>query len=130
MPFIEPKEFSDSWAYDLHKDVIRRGEIRDEEVISQSIEMILATSYNERLFNLSFGSPLWTQMFENMNKSTAEDLLNGCIAAIKRWEDRIRLLENSASITVFTDQNAIRLSLPYIILRNGKTAVWEKKIFA
>jgi len=129
MPFLD-QQYEDNWAYDIDKNFKSRGELRDEKVISQSIEMILATSYGERLFNPNFGSPLWAQLFENMNENTGEELLNGCINAIKRWEDRIQLLEDEASITVFIDQNAIRLSLPYVILRSGKTAVWEKKIFA
>jgi len=129
MAFIEPKQYSENWAIDLHKNVNRMGEIRNGDVISQSIEMILATSPGERLFNPNFGSPLWSYLFENLDKNTALELMRECCKAIKRWEDRIYVIEDQASIIIYTDENAIRLSIPYIIRRSGLKAVWEKKIF-
>jgi len=128
MPIL-PKEYSEHWAYDISKNIISKGEVWDEDAVKQSIEMIVATYFGERLFNLPFGSPVWGKLFETMTPNDGENLLNGVAAAIKRWEDRVRLIEADMRVINKTDDNSITLVIPYIIKRSGKSSIWQKKIF-
>jgi len=122
------KEYSDNYAYDLSRKVITKGEIWDDDVIKQSVESIVATYFGERLFNLKFGSPLWGRLFENMTPSDGESILNGVSNAIKRWEDRVRLIENEMRLTS-GDDNSLILIIPFVIKRTGKKSIWQKKIY-
>jgi len=122
------KNYRDNFAYDLHKNVQRYGEVKDTDAISQSIEMILTTIPGERIFNESFGSrvPLYT--FELMNERTGEDLLNDAIAAIKKWEDRVEILEAQCKLVIQPNDNAVQISIPYVIKKNNIVSVFQKKI--
>jgi phage baseplate assembly protein W len=126
---VNSKEYSEHWAYDISKNVISQGELYDDDVIKQSIEMIVATYFGERLFNLGFGSPVWGRIFEKMSPNDGENLLNGIAAAIKKWENRVLLNEPQMRVVMKTDENTISLSIPYTIKRSGKGSIWQKKIF-
>jgi phage baseplate assembly protein W len=126
---IVPKEYSENWAYDISKKVISKGEIWNDDVIAQSIELIVATYFGERLFNLSFGSPVYGKLFETISISDGENLLNGVATAIKKWEDRVYLIEQQMRVKVDVDNNSITLLIPYIIKRSGKSSIWQKRIF-
>ena len=125
---INKQLFSDHYAYDISKNVLSKGEIHDTDVLSQSIEMILTTMFNERLFNTSFGSVLPSYLFEYINENSGEKLLDDIITVIHKWEDRIIVIGGSSSLQILADQYAIILTLPYYIKRNGITSVFKKKI--
>ena len=116
------------YAYDLSKKVLTRGEAHNEEAINISIENILSTSYGERIFNLGFGSPLASVMFENLNPASGNLLISKIIESIERWEDRIRIQRNIVTIQVIVDQNMLVLSIPYSIIQNNMTGTFKKKI--
>lgn len=118
----------DRWAYDLSNKPITKGEIWDTDVINQSIENILSTTFGERLFNPNFGSPLTAYLFEGITQENGERLLDSVIESIKRWEDRVYILENQARLFVSQDTNEIRLYLPYRIKRNNIVSNFDKKI--
>lgn len=125
---VNIREFSDHYAYDISKNVLSKGEINDIDVLSQSIEMILTTMFNERLFNPSFGSVLPSYLFDFINENSGEKLLDDVIAAVHQWEDRIIIIGGQASLQILADEYAIILTLPYYIKRNGITSVFKKKI--
>ena len=125
---VNVKKYSDHYAYDISKNVLSKGEIYDTDVLSQSIEMILTTMFNERLFNTSFGSVLPSYLFDFINESSGEKLLDDIITAIHQWEDRIIVIAGSASLQILNDENAIILMLPYYIKQNGITGTFKKKI--
>lgn len=127
MPYLD-KEYTENWAYDLHKNVKTRGELWDDDVVKQSIEMIVATMLGERLFNHRFGSRVFASLFEGMTPGLGEEILDSVIDAIKTWEDRAIVIESEAELIVYQDDNSIVLKIPYQILRSGKSGVWEKKI--
>ncbi len=127
MPIIT-KNFKDHFAYDLSKNIITKGEIWDDDVIKQSIEMILATHFGERIFNPNFGSELPFFLFENLTESTGEQLLTSIINSIKRWEDRVEVLENQCRMILYPDQNSISLTIAYRIKKNNIVSRFEKKI--
>ena len=70
------KENSDNFAYDMDKNARKGGEVVNEDAINVSIENILLTGYGERIFLPDFGSPLNRVIFETLNESTAERLLD------------------------------------------------------
>lgn len=125
---VNVKKFSDHYAYDISKNILSKGEIYDTDVLSQSIEMILTTMFNDRLFNTSFGSILPSYLFDFINENSGEKLLDDVIAAIHRWDDRIIVISNSATLQILNDQYAIILTLPYYIKQNGNTSIFKKKI--
>ena len=125
---INVKLYSDPFAYDISKNVISQGEIHDKDVLSQSIEMILCTMFNERLFNPSFGSVLSSYLFDFINETSGEKLLDDIIEAIKRWENRVTIIESQAALQILDDQHAIILTLPYVINQRNTPGVFKKKL--
>lgn len=125
---VNVKQFSDNWAYDISKNVLSKGEIYNNDVIKQSIELILATMFNERLFNLTFGSSLGSYFFHFINKKSGETLLDSIISAINTWENRVQIISQNANLQILNDQEAIIISLPYIIKQNGVGDTFKKKI--
>ena len=57
----------DSEYYDLNAD-LRDVEVWNKSALDQMIEMVIVTEPHERLFNLSFGSPLYQVLFDNFNQ--------------------------------------------------------------
>ena len=117
-----------NFAYDLHKDVLTKGEATDEEAIGISIENILSTAFGERVFNPYFGSVLPFQLFENITEENGEDLLDKLIEAVETWETRITIVKDKAHLGLLTDENAMTLYLPYIVKSSGVTSRFNKKI--
>lgn len=124
------RNISERWAYDIDKNPIDQGEIWDADVINQSIEMILGTYFGERLFVPSFGFGVEQRMFEVFNPEDAESLLDDIANAIKRWEDRVILVESKMRIIADVDRNFIVLVVPYIIKRTNISSVFKKKIYS
>lgn len=122
------EETSKFWAYDISKKVMTKGELTDEQAISQSIEMILATSFGERLFNPYFGSTLPLQLFENFHKKDAETLVNQILDAIELWEDRVVVDRKNTRMKFYSGDNVLDISIPYYIPRKQVTSVFNKKI--
>lgn len=119
----------DKWASDLDIDIIKNGEIFDVNVINRSIELILGTTYGERLFNPSFGCGLQLRLFEGITTTNAESILDEAIEAIKRWEDRILILQSSSKIILDMSNNSITLVIPYIIKKTGINSTFKKKVY-
>lgn len=109
------KKYASDWAYDISKNVITTGEIINEDVINQSIEMILATPPGTRLFNLAFGSNFMYRIFDNMDSDYLEAVIDDTVNSIKFWEDRITIIESRVQLKVYPDRNAILLLIPYVI---------------
>jgi phage baseplate assembly protein W len=116
------------WAYDINKNPITQGELWDKDAIDQSIEMILGTIWGERLFNPSFGSGLQLKIFQTMTPSMAEETINEIIASIKKWEDRITIIEDQVQLIINMDSNSIVLILPYVVNSNNVQNTFKKKI--
>jgi phage baseplate assembly protein W len=125
---INTNLFSANWAYDIHRNVLTKGEAIDTDVIDQSIASILGTAFGERLFNPFFGSILPYTLFETINKTTGEQLLDKVVNAIKQWEDRITVIEDKVKLKILTDENSIIIEIPYIVNQNGKSSTFKKKV--
>ena len=117
----------DRFAYDISKDIVNEGEIWDTEVINQSIEMIIGTSYGERVFNIGFGSPLTLALFENMTTENSTKLIRDIIDALETWENRITVTNSKVKLEI-SDNNSYLLSIPYTINKNNIKSVFQKKL--
>ena len=107
--------YADDWAYDVSKNVIRTGEMTNVDVINQSIEMILATPPGTRLFNGGFGSRFMFRIFDSMDEDYLESVIDDTLESIKRWEDRITIIDGQVRLSVNTNNNSMLLTIPYII---------------
>jgi len=122
------RNISERWAYDIDKNPIDQGEIWDVDVINQSIEMILGTIPGERLFNPSFGYGLQYKIFNLFSPEEAESILDDIVLAIKKWEDRISIVESQMRVIANVDAHSVILVIPYIIKRTKIKSVFKKKL--
>jgi phage baseplate assembly protein W len=122
------KNISSRYYYDIDKNPIDVGEIWDGDVLNQSIEMILGTMPSERLFNSSFGYGLQYRIFNIMSPDEAESILDEVASAIKKWEDRITLLESQMRIIGSIDKHTMIIVIPYVVKRTGITSIFKKKL--
>ena len=130
MPFIDNlKLYQDDWAYDVAEEVIRFGEVKNKDAISQSISGIIATILGERLFNQPFGTPVWETIFENGDPATGEAVWDAVALAIKTWEDRVTLIEPDMRVQISYDDNYIILTIPYVINQTAQESYWKRKIY-
>ena len=107
---INAQKPEDSFAYDLSKNIISKGEIFDKDAINQSIENILSTLFGERVFRPFFGSRLPATLFEIVTAEEAEKLLDDLIDSIAIFEDRIEIFSEEAEINLRPDQNTLDIS--------------------
>jgi len=117
-----------AFAYDLSKNVITKGEIYDIDVINQSIENILSTIRGERIFLLPYGSELPVVIFENLNDTNAELLLEKILDAIEVWEDRITVFREETRMNINYNTNSLTLELPYRLNQNNITGTFVRNI--
>lgn len=107
--------YAKNWAYDMPIKALSKPLLVNEEVINQSIEMILATPRGSRLFNLNFGSDFSLRLFDNLDVNYLDRMIDDTVKAIQKWEDRIIIIESGVSMVVNTDNNTFLLTIPYII---------------
>jgi phage baseplate assembly protein W len=100
--------------------------IVNEEVINQSIEMILATPIASRLFNLNFGSNFAYRVFDNMGPEYLQTVMEDTVERIKQWEDRIIIIERNVVLTVSPNNNSVKLVIPYIIKQRNIKGEFSK----
>lgn len=122
------KENSEIFAYDLDKNCRTEGQALNEDAINVSIENILSTSRGERIFAPDFGSILPLVIFETLNQTNGEVILDDIINSIKTWETRISILEERVRMDVRLDEQALLLMIPYRIDANGIIGTFSRKI--
>jgi len=120
--------YAKDWAYDASINLLSKPEITNEQVINQSIEMILATTYGSRLFNLSFGSNFSLKLFSNMTMANLEDFLDDTVSSIERFEDRITIIKQGVSLVSDISNGTVRLTIPYVIKPRNITGEFSKLI--
>ena len=118
------------WAFDMYKKPLQGEGIVNVDVINQSIEMIIATPYTSRLFNLSFGSMFSLRLFENMTESHMTEILDELLLSIEHWEDRIEVIKNEVELIGDSNNNTVKLTIPYIIKNINMMGEFSKIIKA
>ncbi len=121
---------SDKFAYDLSNDILSKGEIFDYDVINQSIENILSTSFGERLFNPYYGSSLANQLFEGMNNNflNGSSIIKKLIDEISIWENRVTFILNECFFTPDPNNNSVSLQLSYVVNKTQIRNTFKRKI--
>lgn len=122
------KKYADDWAFDLEIQLRKSGEIKNIDVINQSIELILMTLPGERLFNPTFGSNFQLRLFDNMDKHFLNRLLDDVVNAIRQWEDRITIIESEVRLRINPNGNSAFIMIPYIIKERQLKAAFQRKI--
>lgn len=122
------KNFKDNYAYDLDKNMLSKGEIKDDKAINQSIELLITTIFGERLFNPYIGSELTSYLFSPINSGAGEQILNSIIKTVQKYEKRVQLIQSQIKLNIDEDNNSMVLFLPYVIIKNNIVSVFEKKI--
>ena len=100
----------DSEYYDLNAD-LERGELWNKDALDQMIEMVIVTEPFERLFNLSFGSPLYHVLFNNF--SQLDTIMDAVFDTIEFWVP-IRIDRGNAQVQADQDNNALLFQIPYV----------------
>jgi len=85
--------------------------LEGEDVINQSIKMILATTPGERVMNPEFGSNLKRYLFEPMTEEVAEDMEDTIYDDISTFEPRVEV--GSATVNGFLSENLYEISVRY-----------------
>lgn len=96
--------------YDLDKE-IDGTQVWNKDALDQMIEMVLLTEPQERLFNLSFGSPIYRVLFENF--SQADTLMGTIFDIIEHWVP-ITISRGQAEVEQDPDNNALIFKIPYV----------------
>ena len=84
-------------------------EIWGADALNQSIEMVLTTEPQERLFNLDFGSPLFAIIFENANMVSS--VMDKVFDVIEYWVP-IKIDRSKTDIQIDEDNHEISLKRP------------------
>lgn len=122
------KYFDNNFALDLSKNVISQIDVVDKEAINQSIECILMTDQNERVFEPSFGSFLSGIVFESLDNQSAEKLLDKIITLVLKFENRISILSELCSMNISRSTNSLSLKIVYQINSDQTPGVFNKKL--
>ena len=118
--------FITDYAIDLAKDSLTVGTIKDVAVINQSIENIIFTVPGERVFIPTFGSPIMAVPFKNFSTLNGEQLLDGLIDAIRKWETRINIMENECRLYINPGQHSLAIKIQYSLKSDGSIAAYTK----
>jgi phage baseplate assembly protein W len=98
----------------LGSDNVQRGDIykkTDAAAVTQSIENILLTNFNEKPFEPKFGSNLRSMLFE-LNDDFSESFISQIIKnSIALWEPRASVL----SVKLYADEELIRTGSEFVV---------------
>jgi phage baseplate assembly protein W len=122
------KSVTDTYAYDLSKNILSEVEVTNDKAISLSIENILLTMFGERVFLYSFGSVLQYTLFDAITESDAITIFESIMDSIELWEGRIILDRQNAKLDLFLDNNTMLLQIPYVIRNSGIVSNFKKKV--
>ena len=100
----------DSEYYDLDAS-LENIEIWNKNALDQMIEMVITTEPFERLFNLSFGSPLYQVLFENF--SQLDSVMSVVFDTIEYWVP-VTIDRSEAQVEADPDNNTLTFRIPYV----------------
>lgn len=115
------------YALDISKNTISVGEVSDVAAINQSIEDILLTGRDERVFE-EYGSFLQDVLFKNLNENTATELMKNIISLIGKYETRVKIVPNLCGITVTRAKASLDLKIGYYIIATNTVGEFNKRI--
>lgn len=102
------------WAFPIAVQGARFAMRSDDDLIQQSILLILQTSKGERVMEPEFGCDLQQMVFEANNDQAIHLAEYAVRDALQRWEPRIRVVAVTAS-TNASDPNQLLIRVDYIV---------------
>ena len=114
----------DSEYYDLNAD-LRDVEVWNKSALDQMIEMVIVTEPHERLFNLSFGSPLYQVLFDNFNQ--LDSIINVVFDTIEHWVP-VTIDRANADVETDEDNHALLFKIPYVSNNGMVSGIFARKI--
>lgn len=117
------------WAFPVQADKItgRIQEVTDEEMVRQSIRMILSTSRRERYLHPDFGCDLYTFMFGSTDYTSLKQMEKEAERSILAYEKRICDLTVRAEADQ-REMNRVNLEITYKLLKNAQIVHFEYKV--
>lgn len=98
--------------YDLNGDKLSEHiEIYGADALDQMIEAVLCTEPYERIFNLSFSSPLYRVLFENHTQ--IDSLINMVFDQIEYWVP-VSIYRDNADIRTNPSEHSVHFKIPYV----------------
>lgn len=110
--------------YDLDKE-LDGTQVWNKDALDQMIEMVLLTEPQERLFNLSFGSPIYRILFENFNQ--VDLLMDTVFDIIEHWVP-IKISRSQADVEQDPDNNALIFKIPYVSNNGLVSGYFARKV--
>ena len=102
------------------------NEIWGADSLNQSIEMVLTTEPQERLFNPSFGTPLFNLLFEN--SSNIESLMPTVYDTIETWVP-IKIDRSKTNVQVDANAQSISFQIPYTSNNGVIAGIFGRRIY-
>ena len=105
----------------FYSDVNQQDPLVDEklfdiESIYQSLDNIIFTQPNQRLFLPEFGVDLMQFLFEPMTDLNAFKLRNEIISAVHKWEPRVEVLRGLSYVQQERDSHEITVFIVFNII--------------
>ena len=98
--------------YDINGDKLSEHiEIYGADALDQAIEAVLCTEPYERIFNLSFSSPLYKVLFENHTQIGG--LINMVFDQIEYWVP-VSIYRDNAEIQTIPNEHSVHFKIPYV----------------
>lgn len=112
---IKTVHYSDiNSQFQIHPNTRDLSVIDNEDAVKSAIRNILLTRKGERFFNPSFGSGIYSILFENTSPALDNDLRSFISTSLENYEPRARLLK--LNVTSYPDDNGYNISLVFSVI--------------
>lgn len=119
---IKPVYYSDvNSLMQAHPNTKDISVIENEDSVKNAIRNILLTRKGERFFNPSFGSGIYSVLFENMSPATEGDLRTIINNALENYEPRANVLK--LEVSPYPDENGVVITLVFSVINRTEPVV-------
>lgn len=102
------------------------NEIWGADAINQSIEMVLTTEPQERLFNPTFGTLLFNLLFEN--SSNIQNIMPYVYDTIETWVP-IQIDRNNTNVQIDPNKQVVSFQIPYTSNNGVIAGIFGRRIY-
>jgi phage baseplate assembly protein W len=89
---------------------------KEDEAVKQSVKNLVLTNKYERPFRPEFGGDVRSRLFDLYTGFTQMDYQDLISTAIKNYEPRVLLGDNSVEVKNYTDQNALGITIRFKVI--------------
>lgn len=119
---IKPVYYSDvNSLMQAHPNTKDISVMENEDSVKNAIRNILLTRKGERFFNPSFGSGIYSVLFENMSPATEGDLRTIINNALDNYEPRANILK--LEVSPYPDENGVVITLVFSVINRTEPVV-------